>query len=42
MPFVDFKAAKAAGFDTSLTFPFQPFTPSLPNPLGDFISFGGC
>ena len=42
MPFVDFKAAKAAGFDTSQTFPFQPFTPTLPNPLGDFISFSGC
>jgi hypothetical protein len=41
-PFVDFKAAKAAGFDTSQTFAFEPFTPTLPNPLGDFISFGGC
>jgi hypothetical protein len=42
MPFVDFKAAKAAGFDTSQSFPFEPFTPTLPNPLGDFISFSGC
>jgi hypothetical protein len=41
-PFVDFNAAKAAGFDTSRAFPFQPFNPTLPNPLGDFISFGGC
>jgi len=41
-PFVDFKAAKAAGFDTSQSFPFEPFTPTLPNPLGDFISFSGC
>ena len=41
-PFVDFKAAKAAGFDTSQSFAFEPFTPTLPNPLGDFISFAGC
>jgi Ferritin-like domain len=41
-PFVDFNAAKAAGFDTSQAFPFQPFTPTLPNPLGAFISFSGC
>jgi hypothetical protein len=41
-PFVDFNAAKAAGFDTSQAFPFQPFTPTLPNPLGDFVSFSGC
>lgn len=42
LPFVDFKAAKAAGFDTSQAYPFQPFTPTLPSPLGAFISFGGC
>jgi hypothetical protein len=41
-PFVDFNAAKAAGFDTLQSFPFEPFNPTLPNPLGDFISFGGC
>jgi Ferritin-like domain len=41
-PFVDFNAAKAAGFDTSQAFPFQPFTPTLPNPLGAFVSFSGC
>jgi hypothetical protein len=41
-PFVDFNAAKAAGFDTSQSFAFEPFTPTLPNPLGDFISFAGC
>jgi hypothetical protein len=41
-PFVDFNAAKAAGFDTSQAFPFQPFNPTLPNPLGDFVSFSGC
>jgi hypothetical protein len=42
LPFVDFKTAKAAGFDTSQAYPFQPFTPTLPSPLGAFISFGGC
>jgi hypothetical protein len=41
-PFVDFNAAKAAGFDTSQSYPFEPFNPTLPNPLGDFNSFGGC
>jgi hypothetical protein len=41
-PFVDFNAAKGAGFDTSQSFPFEPFTPTLPNPLGAFISFSGC
>jgi len=41
-PFVDFNAAKAAGFGTSQAFPFQPFNPTLPNPLGDFVSFSGC
>jgi len=41
-PFADFNAAKAAGFDTSQSYPFQPFTPTLPNPLGAFNSFGGC
>jgi Ferritin-like domain len=41
-PFVNFNAAKAAGFDTSQAFPFEPFTPTLPNPLGEFISFSGC
>ena len=42
MPFVDFNAAKAAGFNTTQTFPFQPFNPTLPSPLGAFFSFGGC
>jgi Ferritin-like domain len=42
LPFVDMNAAKAAGFDTSKSYPFEPFTPTLPNPLGDFISFKGC
>jgi hypothetical protein len=42
LPFVDVNAAAAAGFDTSKSYPFQPFTPTLPNPLGDFFSFSGC
>jgi hypothetical protein len=42
LPFVDLTAAKAAGFDTSQSYPFEPFNPTLPNPLGDFISFKGC
>jgi Ferritin-like domain len=41
-PFVDITAAKAEGFDVSKSFAFEPFTPKLPNPLGDFISFKGC
>jgi len=42
MPFVDATAAKSAGFDTSKSYPFEPFNPTLPFPLGDFISFKGC
>jgi len=41
-PFADITAAKAAGFDVTKSFGFDPFTPKLPNPLGDFISFKGC
>lgn len=41
MPFVDESSAKAAGFSTK-AFTFQPFTPHLPTPLGNFISFTGC
>ena len=42
LPFVDATAAKNAGFDTSKTYPFEPFNPTLPNALGEFISFRGC
>lgn len=42
LPFADFNAAKSAGFDTSQSFNFNPFTPTLPSPLGAFNSFGGC
>jgi hypothetical protein len=41
-PFADKNAAMAAGFDTTKPYSFQQFTPVLPNPLGDFISFKGC
>jgi hypothetical protein len=42
LPFVDLASATAAGFDTSKTYPFEPFNPTLPNPLGDFFSLSGC
>ena len=41
LPFADFNAAKAAGFNTSQSFQFNSFTPTLPNPLGAFNSFAG-
>ena len=42
LPFVDVNAAKASGFDTSKSYPFEPFNPVLLSPLGEFISFKGC
>jgi hypothetical protein len=42
LPFVDAGAAQKAGFDTATAYPFEPFNPTLPNSLGDFISFKGC
>lgn len=42
LPFVDINSAKGAGFDTSKSYPFESFTPTLPNPLGDFFSYSGC
>jgi len=41
-PFADKNAASAAGFDTSRPYLFQQFTPALPQPQGEFISFKGC
>src|ERR1700761_7041083 len=40
-PFVDKAAAGKAGFDTGKPYHFKPFTPRLPEPLGDFHSFLG-
>ncbi len=42
LPFVDKTAAHKAGFDTTKSYPFEPFNPVIPNPLGKFISFKGC
>jgi hypothetical protein len=42
LPFVDKAAAQKAGFNTAKSYPFEPFNPVLPNPLGEFISFKGC
>jgi hypothetical protein len=41
LPFADPNAAKKAGFDTSKPYTFDPFTPTLPTPLGDFHSERG-
>lgn len=41
-PFADKNAALAAGFDTTKPYSFQQFTPVLPQPQGEFISFKGC
>jgi hypothetical protein len=41
LPFADKRAAAKAGFDTSRSYAFEPFTPKLPEPLGEFHSFNG-
>ena len=41
MPFLDKTAAGKAGFDTHKVYKFHPFTPTLPNKLGEFHSFAG-
>jgi hypothetical protein len=40
-PFANKAAAEKAGFDTSKAYKFEPFTPTLPEPLGEFHSFLG-
>jgi Ferritin-like domain len=40
-PFASKSAAEKAGFDTSKAYAFEPFTPTLPEPLGEFHSFVG-
>jgi hypothetical protein len=42
LPFADKNAAAGAGFNTGKVFEFQPFTPHLATPLGEFLSFRGC
>lgn len=42
LPFVDKAHAHAAGFDITRPRTFEPFTPHLATPLGEFISFTGC
>lgn len=41
LPFAEKAAAAKAGFDTSKPYKFVPFTPTLPNPLGEFHSLKG-
>jgi hypothetical protein len=40
-PFASAAAAAKAGFDTSKPYKFEPFTPTLPEALGEFHSFQG-
>ncbi len=40
-PFADKATAAKMGFDTSKPYKFEPFTPTLPEPLGEFHSFLG-
>jgi Ferritin-like domain len=40
-PFADKSAAAKAGFDTGKPYKFEPFTPKLAQPLGEFHSFLG-
>jgi Ferritin-like domain len=40
-PFASKTAAAKAGFDTSKAYKFEPFTPTLPEALGEFHSFRG-
>ena len=41
LPFAEKSAAEKAGFDTSKPYKFEPFTPKLANPLGEFHSLKG-
>ena len=40
-PSASTSAAANAGFDTSKPYKFEPLTPALPEPLGEFHSFLG-
>jgi Ferritin-like domain len=41
LPFASKDAARHAGFDVAKAYEFRPFTPHLPEPLGEFHSFLG-
>ena len=41
LPFAEKSAAEKAGFDVTKSYKFEPFTPTLPNPLGEFHSLKG-
>jgi hypothetical protein len=41
LPFAEPKAAAKAGFDATKPYTFEPFTPTLPNSLGEFHSLKG-
>jgi len=41
LPFAEKKAAEKAGFDTTKSYKFEPFTPALPSALGEFHSLKG-
>ena len=41
LPFAEKSAAEKAGFDTTKPYKFEPFTPKLANPLGEFHSLKG-
>ncbi len=41
LPFAEKSAAEKAGFDTTKPYKFEPFTPTLANPLGEFHSLKG-
>jgi hypothetical protein len=41
LPFASKSAAEKAGFDTSKSYAFEPFAPTLPEALGEFHSFLG-
>jgi hypothetical protein len=41
LPFAEKSAAEKAGFDTTKSYKFEPFTPTLPSALGEFHSLKG-
>ncbi len=41
LPFAEKSVAEKEGFDTTKPYKFEPFTPTLPNPLGEFHSLKG-